>query len=123
MSLPITKPYVIENVKKVWEEINLFRPNKRKNKLSKPQFDTINSLCLQKINTMTDLLWEINSIPTITRRIIFEMMNFKLSKSKYHVAHKDKKDLHQCFIDIGKTLEVAAISCQSLYYIYIDGYY
>lgn len=119
MSLPINKPYVIENVKIIWDEIRVCRPNKRKYDLSEKQLELLNALCPQKPIAMDAILWQLSSIPTFTRRAILEMMTFEISKSKYHTTHKTEKELFTSFIEFGKTLEVAAISPQSLYYIYI----
>ncbi|MCC9295966.1 bacteriophage abortive infection AbiH family protein [Clostridium sp. WLY-B-L2] len=121
MSLPINKPYVIENVKVIWDEIGVFRPNKKNYGLSETQLKLLNALCPQKPIAINDILWQLNSIPTFTRRAILEMMTFEISKSKYHTTPKTGKEFFKRFIEFGKTLEVAAISPQSLYYIYITG--
>lgn len=121
ITLPINKPYKIENVKKIWNEINVFPPNKQYYTLSKTQLEILNAFCPQKPITMDDILWQLNSIPTITRKIILEMMLFEISKSQYHTTPKSEKELFTSFIKFGKTLEVAAISPQALYCIYITG--
>lgn len=117
MSLPINKPYVIKNVKVIWDEIKVCRPND----LSEAQLKLLNAVCPQKPIAIDDILWQLSSIPAFTRRTILEMMTFEISKSKYHTTPKTEKELSKSFIEFGKTLEVAAISPQSLYYIYITG--
>lgn len=121
ISLPINKPYVIENIKIIWNEIGVCQPNKQNCTLSEKQLELLNALCPQKPIAMDDILWQLSSIPTFTRRAILEMMAFELSKSKYHTTPKAEKELFTSFIEFGKTLEVAAISPQALYYIYITG--
>jgi len=121
ISLPINKPYVIENVKKIWNVIKVCRPNKQKYALSEKQLKLLNALFPQKPIEMDDILWQLGSIPTYTRRAILEMMTFEISKSKYHTTPKTENELFKSFIEFGKTLEVAAISPQVLYYIYITG--
>ena len=121
ISLPINKPYVIENVIKIWDEIKVCQPNKQNYALSETQLKLLNAFCPQKPIAMDDILWQLNSIPTFTRKVIIEMMTFEMSKSKYHTTPKTEKELFTSFIEFGKTLEVAAISPQALYYIYITG--
>lgn len=121
MSLPINKPYVIKNVKVLWKEIRVYSPNKQNNNLSIAQLELLNQLCPHKPITREDILWQLNSIPAVTRNVISEMMTFEISKSKYHATPKTEKELFTRLIELGKTLEVAAISPQSLYYIYITG--
>lgn len=121
MFLPINKPYVIKNVKTIWDELRVCSPNKQNYDLSETQLELLNALCPQKLIAIDDILWQLSSIPTFTRRVILEMMTFEISKSKYHVTPKNEKELSTNFIEFGKTLEVAAISPQSLYYIYITG--
>lgn len=119
ISLPINKPYVIENVKIIWDEIRVCRPNKQNYALSETQLKLLNALCPQKPVAMDNILRQLSSIPTFTRRAILEMMTFEISKSKYHTTPKTEEELFTSFIEFGKTLEVAAISPQALYYIYI----
>jgi hypothetical protein len=121
MSLPISKPYVIEDVKTIWDEIKVYSPSKRKYDLSVAQLDLLNALCPQQPIAIDDIIWQLSSIPTFTRRVISEMMVFEISKIKYHATPKTEKELFSSFIEFGKTLEVAAVSPQSLYYIYITG--
>jgi hypothetical protein len=59
---------------------------------------------------------QLNSIPPCTRRVIFE-----ISKSKYHTKPKNEEELYTLFVELGKTFEVAALSPQSLYQIYLTG--
>lgn len=119
LSLPINKPYIIENVKKIWDEIRVYRPSKLRFDLTKKQLELLNVFCPQQPIGMNDILRQLNSIPTVTRKIIFEMMTFEISKSKYHNTPKNDKEFFANFIEFGKTLEVAALSPQALYYIYI----
>lgn len=119
ISLPINKPYVIENVKVLWDEIRVSSPKKQNYNLSVAQLGLLNTFCPQKSITIDEILWQLNSIPALTRSVILEMMIFEMSKSKYHATPKTEKELFTRFIEFGKTLEIAAISPQSLYYIYI----
>jgi hypothetical protein len=119
LSLPINKPYIIENVKKIWDEIRVHTPNKLKYNLTKKQLELLNVFCPQQSIGMNDILRQLNSIPTVTRKIIFEMMTFEISKSKYHNTPKNDKEFFANFIEFGKTLEVAALSPQTLYHIYL----
>lgn len=119
MSLPINKPYVIENVKLLWDEIKVYSPKKQNYKVSKSQLEILNKLCPQRPITIDDILWQLNSIPSFTRKAILEMMTFEISKSKYHTTPKTGNELFTSFIEFGKTLEVAAISPQVLYHIYL----
>ncbi len=119
ISLPINKPYIIKNVKIIWDEIKVCRPNKQKYVLSETQLEILNAFFPQNPIAMNDILWQLSSIPTFTRRAILEMMTFEMSKSNYHATPKTEKELFTNFIEFGKTLEVAAISPQALYYIYI----
>lgn len=121
MSLPINKPYVVENIKTIWDEIRVCSRNKQNYDLSNAQLELLNALCPQKPIAIDDILWQLSSIPAFTRRVILEMMIYEISKSKYHATPKTEKELATCFIEFGKTLEVATISPQSLYHIYITG--
>ena len=119
ISLPINKPYVIENVKKVWNEIKVYQPVKRTYVLSEKQMDLLNAFCPTKPITIDDILWQLGSIPTFTKKIIFEMMAYEISKSQYHTTPQSEKEFLQNFIDFGKTLKTASISPQALYFLYI----
>ncbi len=121
ISLPINKPYVIENVKIIWDKIRVCKPNKQNYALSVAQLDLLNALCPQKPITMDDILWQLSSIPALTRRVILDMLTFEISKSYYHTTTTTEKEFFARFIEFGKTIKVAAISPQVLYYIYITG--
>ncbi|NMC60735.1 MAG: hypothetical protein GYA51_15325, partial [Candidatus Methanofastidiosa archaeon] len=48
ISLPINKPYVIKNVKSIWDQIKVCQPNKQKYALSETQLELLNAFCPQK---------------------------------------------------------------------------
>lgn len=121
MSLPINKPYVIKNVKVLWDKIKMYRPNNKSYNLSNEQLKILNALFTQKSISKNDILSQLSSIPTVTRRVIFDMLSSEMLKSKYHDTPKTEEEVYTRFIEFGKTLEVAAISPQSLYYIYLNG--
>lgn len=121
ISLPINKPYVIKDVNIIWDEIKVRKPNKQKYTLSEIQLGLLNAFSPQKTIDIDEISWQMSSIPTFTKKAIFEMLNYEISKSKYRTTPKTKEELFENFIEFGKTLEVAAISPQALYLIYITG--
>jgi len=125
MSLPINKPYIIKNVKIIWDKLNLSKPNKRNYNLLRKQVEQVlnivNKIYYKSQIKINDMLGQLNSIPPLTEKVISELMTFEMSKKRYHSTSKTEQQLVSNFIDFGKTLEVAAISPQVLYYIYMMG--
>lgn len=128
ITLPINKYYIIKNIKKLWDKIKISKPNNSitytkllLNSERNEFLNLFNSICVGDAVSMEDILWQLKSIPIATERAIYEMMTYEISKSRYHTTPQSEEELFQCFIDFGKTLEVAAISPQSLYCIYITG--
>lgn len=121
ISLRINKPYVIENVKKVWNEIKVYQPVKRTYILSEKLLALLNEFFPQKPITMDEILWQLRSIPVFTKRAISEMMAFEISKSQYHTTPQSEVELFRQLIEFGKTLKIASICPQAFYYLYITG--
>lgn len=89
--------------------------------LSEEQLDLPNKICIKNPIKRYVIIQQLSSVPKITRKVIFDMMNFEISKGKYNTPPKDEKELFSLLIDFGKTLEVAALSPQELCEIYITG--
>lgn len=120
ISLPIEKPYTVKNVNDLWNKIKISSPKKRKYSLSNKQLEILNAICPQNPIAMNDIIWQLNSIPSLTKDVIQKMLNFEIPKDEYHTTPTSEKELCARFIKFGKTLDVAAISPQVLYYIYFD---
>ncbi|WP_028515088.1 hypothetical protein [Ruminococcus flavefaciens] len=118
--LKITKPVEIRDVKQLWVDLHISQPDVKKITLSSQQYELVNAFCPQSKISFDDLLKQINSIPTTTRRIIFEMMKYEISKEKYHVTPATKEEQFKQFISFGKTLEVSSLSPQALCVLYLN---
>lgn len=121
ITLPINKPYKIKNVREIWDEIKVCKPAKCTYVLSEKQMDLLNAFCPEKPITIDDILLQLESIPVFTKKVIFQMMTYEISKSQYHTTPQSEKEFLQNFIDFGKTLKTASISPQALYFLYIIG--
>lgn len=126
IKLPINKPYIIENIKKLWDEIKIFKLNNSSTytkfllRSQRNEFlDIINSFCKGDDVSMEEILQQLKSIPVATERVIYEMMTYEISKNRYHTTPKSEEELLQCANDFGDTLKIASISSQALYFIYI----
>ena len=119
MTLPINKPYKIENVQDIWDEIKVCKPEKRAYELSEAQIDVLNALCYRNPITMDEISLELKSIPTFTKKVIFETMSHEISKSQYHTTPASEEKLFQHFIDFGNTIQPVSISPQALYCLYL----
>lgn len=121
IKLPLSKPYIIKNVNEVWHNIGVQKPKNSNYSLSETQLELLNVFCPRNPLSMDNILWQLGSIPIVTKKMIFEMMSFEISKDKYHSTTKTETEFMKNFIDFGKTLKVASVSPQALYYIYITG--
>lgn len=126
IKLPINKPYIIENIKKLWDKIKISKFNNSTtytqillNKGKNDFLNIFNSFYGDDTVSMKDILTQLKSIPVATERTIYEMMNFEISKNRYHTTPQSENEFLRCFNDFGKTLKIASISPQALYYIYI----
>lgn len=126
IELQINKPLKVENIKEVWDEIKLSKPNNSTtytrillNKKSSDLLNIFNSFYKNATVSMEDILRQLKSIPIATERAICKMMASEMSKSKYHIAPQTENEFLRNFIDFGKTLKTASISPQALYFLYI----
>jgi len=126
INLEINKPYIIKNIKKLWDEIKLAKPNNSTSYtqvlLNRRSSDFLNSFNLfyeEATVSMEDILRQLKSIPVATERAIYEMMTSEKSKSKYNTTPQSDNELFRHLIDFGKTLKTASISPQVLYFLYI----
>lgn len=120
MELPINKNYVIKNVEAIWRNTGISKPANKTNSISDAQLRVLNNFIPKSPISKKDILWQLNSIPEYTRKAIIEMMDHEIKKSKYHSTLKNADGLFRNFYDFGTTLEVASLSIQTLYYLYID---
>lgn len=118
--LKITKPVEIRDVKQLWADLHISQPDVKKLTLSSKQYELVNVFCPQSEITFDELKKQINSIPTTTRRIIFEMMEYEISKEKYHITPVTREEQFKRFISFGKTLEVSSLSPQALFVLYLN---
>ncbi len=126
ITLAITKPYIIKNIKKVWDEINLSKPNNSttytqillSRKRNDDFLNLFNSLYPNATVSIEDILRQLRSIPVTTEKAICKMMASEIIKEKYHTTPQSEKELFRHFIDFGKTLKIASISPQTLYFLY-----
>ena len=118
--LKITKPVEIRDVKQLWADLHISQPDVKKLTLSSKQYELVNVFCPQSEITFDELTKQINSIPTTTRRIIFEMMKYEISKEKYHTTPATREEQFNQFISFGKTLEVSSLSPQALFVLYLN---
>jgi hypothetical protein len=126
ITLSINKPYIIENIKKLWDKIKITKPNNSTtynqillNKSRNKFLNIFNSIYVDAAVSEKDILWQLKSIPVATERAIYEMMAYEISKSKYHTTPQSEEELFKYFFDFGKTLKTASINPQALYFIYI----
>lgn len=126
ITLAINKPYIIKNIKKVWDEIKLSKPNNSNtytqillNRRISDFLNIFNSFYEEAAVSMEDILRQLKSIPVATEIAICKMMASEISKSKYHTTPQSENELFRHFIDFGKTLNTASISPQTLYFLYI----
>lgn len=118
--LKITKPVEIRDVKQLWDDLHISQPGVKKLTLSSKQCELVNVFCPQSEIAFDELTKQINSIPTTTRRIIFEMMKYEISKEKYHTTPATREEQFNQFISFGKTLEVSSLSPQALFVLYLN---
>ena len=120
IKLNINKSYEILNIQELWEELGITPPEKKIYDVTPEQLKCINDLCLSTPITEEELLYQVNSIPSTTRKVIIEMLNSELEKEKYHKSPQSKKELLSTFKDFGETLKIASLSPQALYYLYFE---
>ena len=120
IKLNINKPYEILNIQDLWEELGITPPEKKIYDITTKQLKCINDLCLSTSITEEELLYQINSIPSTTRKVIVEMLNSELKKEKYHKSPQSEKELLSTLKGFGETLKISSLSPQALYYLYFD---
>lgn len=119
ITLPINKKYEIKNIQDVWDEIKISKPEKKKYNISDIQLNILNAISQAPAISKEDLLWQLESVPPTTKKIIYELVVFEMKKNKYHTSPKEEKELLSQFKEFGKVLDVISISPQVLYYFYI----
>lgn len=119
INLPLNKSYTIKNVNEIWYSMSLQKPKNSNYSLSEDKLELLNAFCPRNPISMDDISYQLCSIPIITKKIIFDMMSFEITKSQYHTTSTTVTDFMKKFEDFGATLKVASVSPQALYYIYI----
>lgn len=119
VSLNIDKPYVILNIQDLWEELELKSPSQKTFCITERQLCILNDICLSEPITREELLYQVNSIPSTTRKIIMEMLNTEIQKEKFTESSTSVHELAIQMKRFGKTLGIASLSPQSLYYLYL----
>lgn len=119
MQLPVDKDYAIKSVETIWRNTGISKPSNETNSISRQQLDVLNAFNSKSPISMSDILWQLNSIPKYTRRAIIEMMKYEIQKSRYHNTPQNENELSKHFYDFGRTLDIVSLSPQTLYYLYI----
>ncbi len=120
IKLNITKPYEIININDLWQELDISFPPKRIYSISNEQLQLINALGTGKSISNQELLHQANSIPSVTRNVIIEMLNSELTKDKYRKSPKDEEECVKLLKEFGNALKVASLSPQVLYFLFLD---
>lgn len=120
ISLGLNKPYEILNIQDLWNELKLNKPPKKTFSISEQQLKFINQICLSDEITQEELLRQINSIPSATRKIIIEMMSVELRKERYTKSPHDMQELVYQMKRFGRILKVSSLSPQCFYFLYLS---
>jgi hypothetical protein len=67
-----------------------------------------------------DILQQLKSIPKETEKSIIKMMVSEMQKEKYHTSQKSEDELYKKFREFGRTLSIASLSPQTLYFMYMS---
>lgn len=116
INLPINKKYEIKNIQTVWNELGIVKPENKKYAISKTQLALVNKLCFSDDISEEDLIYQLESIPLTTKKLLLELIEQELSKNKYHTSPKNEKELCLRLKEFGKILDVASLSPQVFYY-------
>ena len=118
ITLPINKKYEIKNIQDLWDEIKISKPERKKYDISDMHLNALNIISQSTAISKKDLLWQLESVPPTTKRIINELINFEMAKNKYHTSPQDEEELLSRLRDFGKVLDVISISPQVFYFFY-----
>ncbi|MBP1534400.1 MAG: hypothetical protein IK999_09785 [Ruminococcus sp.] len=121
ITLPITKPYTIVDVKDLWMELQITPSLSKSYTINQKQAMLLNAISVNKNElTASEIQNQVNSIPVNTRSAIINMMKYEISKEQYHNSPKNEKELFRLFNEFGKTLRISGISPQALYHLYTE---
>lgn len=131
--MPISKPYEVRNVSELWSSIGLqtsqpiskiaqdFQLKMMKNSVEVQEFVSIFNAFESEPNAVNavDILQQLKSIPKETEKAIIKMMVSEMQKEKHHTSQKSEDELYKQFREFGRTLSIASLSPQTLYFMYI----
>lgn len=116
IKLPINKKYEIKNVQDKWDELGVVKPEDAKYTISEKQLEMVNALCFDKPVSAKDLICQLKSIPCTTKKLLLDLINYELSKDKYHTSPQSEKELYSIFAEFSKMLDIASLSPQVFFY-------
>lgn len=116
INLPINKKYEIKNIQSKWDELGVVKPENEKYTISGKQLELLNVLCFEKPVSEKDLICQLESIPCTTKKLLLDLINYELSKDKYHTSPQNEKELHLIFAEFSKMLDIASLSPQVFFY-------
>lgn len=116
IKLPINKKYEIKNVQDKWDELGVVKPEDAKYTISEKQLELVNALCFDKPVSAKDLICQLKSIPCTTKKLLLDLINYELSKDKYHTSPQSEKELYSIFAEFSKMLDIASLSPQVFFY-------
>ena len=122
IKLNINKPYEIFNINDLWQELDIFIPQRKVYNITNEELKAINMFGFGESLTKQEILYQVNNIPSATRDIIIEMLNSELTKEKYHRSSKDEKELIKILTEFGRVLNVASLSPQVLFFLFFENY-
>ncbi len=116
ITLPIDKNYEIRNIQDLWSKLKL--PNKKRSKcsISDKQLELLTTISQAPEISKDNFLWQLESIPPTTKRVINKLINFEIAKEKYHTSPNSEAELFSYFRDVGKVLDIISVSPQVFYY-------
>lgn len=134
LTLHINKPYEIKDVKELWIRLGLQSPTyisptykdfsyKTINHRSQTQdfVDIFNSFeTAEKTIVIEEIEKQLKSIPEATEKSIVKMLLNELQKDEYRSSPETRRDLILKFRNFGRTLVTAALSPQTLYFLYLS---
>lgn len=59
---------------------------------------------------------QLKSIPCTTKKLLLDLINYELSKDKYHTSPQSEKELYSIFAEFSKMLDIASLSPQVFFY-------
>lgn len=121
ITIPINKPYRIENVQILWDKLEISKPiATKKYTLTSKQVNCLNSMPLDTEVTKSQIEDEINSIPSTTRGLLKKMLVNSIKGPQFNKTPNCAQELLSQIKAYGSMLKSVSISPQTLFALYFS---